>query len=255
MKKQVVIDFTGHSSNAHGLIASFRKAASRQGFDSSWINEVTAEATTGDFDHCLGTLLEHSTPEAEVITKEDIPEVDSDIDEKEGASYWNNKGKQQELKDIFYKKLIPPSGKASTPHGELLRQYCNFYYDVYNNGLGNDYFREAQFLVDNMDKLSPFISPEDLAVILPKLEKYIAIPECDICRGDICYTEEEECTACDDGEDDNGEVCEECCGSGTQGIELECKNCSGYADMFIDSKSLDSLGDAIVLYINSIENL
>lgn len=48
-------------------------------------------------------------------------------------SYWENKGRYQHLADAYRKKLVPPSGKAATPHGELLRNAFNVYHDFHNN--------------------------------------------------------------------------------------------------------------------------
>jgi len=51
--------------------------------------------------------------------------------------YWNNKGKQQELLEIYSKQLIPDYGDADTPEGEALRSIRKINYDVFNNGACN----------------------------------------------------------------------------------------------------------------------
>ncbi len=51
--------------------------------------------------------------------------------------YWNNKGKQQELLQIYSKQLIPDYGDADTPEGEALRSIRKINYDVFNNGACN----------------------------------------------------------------------------------------------------------------------
>ena len=51
--------------------------------------------------------------------------------------YWNDKGKQQELLEIYSKQLIPDYGDADTPEGEALRSIRKINYDVFNNGACN----------------------------------------------------------------------------------------------------------------------
>lgn len=48
--------------------------------------------------------------------------------------YWNNSGKYQKAYDYFWKKWVPPSGKASNQWGELLRIVARVYYRHYNDG-------------------------------------------------------------------------------------------------------------------------
>lgn len=49
-------------------------------------------------------------------------------------TYWNKNGKYQKAYDYFYKKLIPESGKAEDPFGELLRVISWMYQRRYNDG-------------------------------------------------------------------------------------------------------------------------
>ena len=48
--------------------------------------------------------------------------------------YWNKKGTYQSLYDRHFAKLVPKSGEADTPHGELLRVMTNITYRFYNDG-------------------------------------------------------------------------------------------------------------------------
>ena len=49
-------------------------------------------------------------------------------------TYWFKKGKFQKSYDYFFKKLVPPEGKADTPEGELLRMISRIYYRYNNDG-------------------------------------------------------------------------------------------------------------------------
>jgi hypothetical protein len=50
------------------------------------------------------------------------------------SCYWNNTGKYQKAYDHFWKILIPKSGNAETPYGEVLRLISKIYYRYYNDG-------------------------------------------------------------------------------------------------------------------------
>ena len=54
-------------------------------------------------------------------------------------SYWNNTGKYQKVYTYFWDKLVPLSGNAETPEGELLRNMSKIYYRYYNDG--DSYYR------------------------------------------------------------------------------------------------------------------
>jgi len=61
-------------------------------------------------------------------------------------SYWNGKGKYQELGDAL-QKLIPREGACESPRSknkalDKYRRASNVYYDLFNNGLCN---RKAEF--------------------------------------------------------------------------------------------------------------
>jgi len=49
-------------------------------------------------------------------------------------SYWGETGAYQEEYDTLWKELVPPSGKAKTKHGELLRCASRLMYEYCNNG-------------------------------------------------------------------------------------------------------------------------
>ena len=51
--------------------------------------------------------------------------------------YWFGSGEHQELFDEYFDALVPASGPASTPQGELLRAASQLIYDHYNNGSCN----------------------------------------------------------------------------------------------------------------------
>ena len=49
-------------------------------------------------------------------------------------TYWCEKGKYQKAYDYFYPKLVPNTGPADSPEGELLRAISKFYYRYFNDG-------------------------------------------------------------------------------------------------------------------------
>jgi hypothetical protein len=73
--------------------------------------------------------------------------------------YWAHEGKFQERYEELRYTLVPDSGDAATPYGQLLRYAINIYYDIYNNGgcnLDMRSFQEAGFfLVSFYTKLQP----------------------------------------------------------------------------------------------------
>lgn len=52
-------------------------------------------------------------------------------------TYWNGKGRYQDIYTELWDRLVPSQGRASTTAGELLRSISKIYYDYYNNGFGN----------------------------------------------------------------------------------------------------------------------
>jgi hypothetical protein len=75
-------------------------------------------------------------------------------------NYWNNNGKHQKLGDKLM-ELIPNVGKVKNPEDnfklERFRKLVNAYYDLYNNGGGNEnkrvshYFPKAISFAENND--------------------------------------------------------------------------------------------------------
>ena len=68
--------------------------------------------------------------------------------ERYSPTYWGSRGKYQKLYDTLYAQLVPNSGKADTPAGELLRQISRVYHDLYNNGWGNGPHTDAVHILD-----------------------------------------------------------------------------------------------------------
>lgn len=66
-------------------------------------------------------------------------------------TYWNSRGKHQELYNKLQKELVPEEGFAKSTAGEMLRCTSNVYWDIYNNGGMNlGYSREedlSEFLM------------------------------------------------------------------------------------------------------------
>lgn len=69
-------------------------------------------------------------------------------------TYWNHNGKYQERLDTLSNGLVPISGPADTEAGEILRAVSQIYYDLYNNGFGNQWKGFAMYLLDRVPKLS-----------------------------------------------------------------------------------------------------
>lgn len=197
-----------------------------------------------------------------------------DIDEKNGGSYWDKKGKYQELHSKYYKKLVPGSGEATSSHGELLRMVNRLYYDVYNNGLCNDKTEEVDYILKNVNKFSQYAPSIQLGYILNILNEYVLINSttCLDCHGTGEIEVEVSCNAgcdngihtCNCGGDENcswcsgkGEYdCNECDGDGFTREMEDCGSCQDTTDeKLINSLSFDLLVDAIVLYVDSIETL
>ena len=76
------------------------------------------------------------------------------------SNYWNNNGKYQKLGDKLM-ELIPDVNEVENPEDnpklERFRKLVNAYYDLYNNGGGNEdrgasyYFRKAIRFAENYD--------------------------------------------------------------------------------------------------------
>lgn len=55
----VNLSLVGVDGNAFAIMATFRRAATRQGFPTVEIDDVLAEAMSGDYDHLLQTIMKH----------------------------------------------------------------------------------------------------------------------------------------------------------------------------------------------------
>ena len=64
-------------------------------------------------------------------------------------SYWNNEGKY-EAEAQALQELVPSAGRADTHKGEIFRAATKIYYDLHNNGWGNDWRAQAWFLIMNI---------------------------------------------------------------------------------------------------------
>lgn len=72
--KKVVGTLLGVNANAIALRGHFRRLARDQGFDRDWIDRVSDDALSGDYDHVVVTLSSNMTM---------TDESPSDLDEEE----------------------------------------------------------------------------------------------------------------------------------------------------------------------------
>lgn len=65
MKKQpqVCLNLVGIDGNAFAILGAFQKAARQQGVAKTEVDEVVKEATSGDYNHLLVTIMEHTYTE------------------------------------------------------------------------------------------------------------------------------------------------------------------------------------------------
>jgi len=59
MNQKVEMRLVGEDGNAFAILGRFQKAARRAGWTEEAIRAVMDEATSGDYDHLLATILEH----------------------------------------------------------------------------------------------------------------------------------------------------------------------------------------------------
>lgn len=57
--KYVNLDLADSDGNAFAVMANFQRAAKREGWKSEEIDKVLTEAKSGDYNHLLGTILDH----------------------------------------------------------------------------------------------------------------------------------------------------------------------------------------------------
>ena len=58
--KKVKLNLVGVDSNAFAVMGTFSKEARRQGWDKTEIDAVLEEATSGDYNHLLATIIAHT---------------------------------------------------------------------------------------------------------------------------------------------------------------------------------------------------
>ncbi len=58
MKNKLNLKLEGKNSNAFTLLAYFREDAKRAGWTKQEIDEKVKDATSGDYDHLLNTLID-----------------------------------------------------------------------------------------------------------------------------------------------------------------------------------------------------
>ena len=62
---KVKLNLVGLDGNAFSVMGAFRKAARRQGMPKEEIDQVLAEAMSGDYNHLLVTIMDHTESEEE----------------------------------------------------------------------------------------------------------------------------------------------------------------------------------------------
>lgn len=60
VNKKVKLDLTCLDGNSFALIAAFARQARREGWKSAEIDAVVDDCYSGDYDHCLQTLIAHT---------------------------------------------------------------------------------------------------------------------------------------------------------------------------------------------------
>jgi hypothetical protein len=58
--KKVKLELVGLDGNAFSVMGAFQRAARQQGWKPDEIKAVLDEAMTGDYDHLLATIIEHT---------------------------------------------------------------------------------------------------------------------------------------------------------------------------------------------------
>ena len=81
VNKTVNLNLIGMDGNASVVIANFQKQARKEGWTKEEIEKVTVEAQSGDYDHLLSVLLEHSNVD------EFEPEDEEEEDEEDYSEY------------------------------------------------------------------------------------------------------------------------------------------------------------------------
>jgi hypothetical protein len=58
--KKVKLELVGLDGNAYSLLGAFSRAARHQGWSKTEIEEVTRQATSGNYDNLLCVLMDHT---------------------------------------------------------------------------------------------------------------------------------------------------------------------------------------------------
>jgi hypothetical protein len=89
MKQKVKMALVGLNGNAYAIMGAFKHAARQQGWTAEEIKTVLDEATSGDYDHLLATIIDN------VVDSED---EDEDAEEQERRD--EKHGLYGELEDV-----------------------------------------------------------------------------------------------------------------------------------------------------------
>lgn len=60
-EKRVVMELVGMDGDAFAILGNFQHAARKQGWQREEIEQVIEEATSGDYNHLLATIMNHTT--------------------------------------------------------------------------------------------------------------------------------------------------------------------------------------------------
>ena len=71
-EKKVRLQLVGLDGNAFALLGAFQKAARRQEWKEAEIKNIIKEATSGDYNHLLMTLMEYTDEPGESIGGSDV---------------------------------------------------------------------------------------------------------------------------------------------------------------------------------------
>jgi len=81
--KKVSLSLVGLNANALNLLAEFQRQARKDGWLQAEINEVIEEATSGDYDHLLQTLIAHCEEPTESANDGFFDDEDDEEDQEE----------------------------------------------------------------------------------------------------------------------------------------------------------------------------
>jgi hypothetical protein len=65
LELKVKLDLVGIDGNAFAVMGAFKKAAQRQGMPKEEIDQILAEAKSGDYNYLLATIIDHTESEDE----------------------------------------------------------------------------------------------------------------------------------------------------------------------------------------------